>query len=554
MNERVVSKRSLQDRLIMEGHLQDEVLFQVARDLFRGAEIDLDEIPVGPHLVDLIPLERALYHGVLPVRKEADVLALAMSDPTDILAQDEIRFMTNMSVKPVLCRQGQIAEYINKYYEAENTVQEILKNTLDDAQIKEVAEGSAIGDEAVDLAQLRGDNSSFVRFVNKIIYDAVEARASDIHIEPQGENVQVRYRIDGYLKSIIKVPRDLQHRLAARIKLLAKLDIAEQRKAQDGRIKIVIDGKKIDLRISVIPVFYGEKIVLRILDSATAQFDLDRLGLQPDELAVFQSAIQKPQGVVLVTGPTGSGKTTTLYAALQHIKCETKNIVTIEDPIEYLIDGLNQLQLSRFKDVTFATGLRSILRQDPDVILVGEIRDRETAEIAFRASLTGHLVFSTLHTNSSVASITRLKDIGIEPYLIASSISLFVAQRLIRLVCPNCCEEELPEDGLLMKFQSYLEDVSIRRFYRGKGCEQCNHSGFYGRTSIFEILQVDENIRENIHHNASEGAIFKEAVANGMRTLAESGILKVAEGLTTLEEVSRVVDIIEVNANTYAFS
>ena len=552
--ERPMAEKSVQELLILAGHLKGEDLFEIAKEFFPVPVIDLDQIPIDPQVISLIPLERARYHGVLPVRKEGDSLLVAMSDPSDIIARDEIGFLSGMTVKPLLCLQGQISEYINTYYRTGHSVHEMLEDAVSGTQDGRIGAEQFLNEQAVDLAEYDDEDSSFVRLINKLISDAVEARASDIHIEPQGKAVEVRYRIDGYLKSIIKLPRDLQQRLAVRIKLLAKLDITEKRKAQDGRIKVFIDGKKVDLRISVIPVFYGEKIVLRILDTQNSQYDLKTLGFQPDELETFREAIHKPQGVVLVTGPTGSGKTTTLYAAMQHIKSETKNIVTIEDPIEYLIDGINQLQLSRHKDMTFASGLKSILRQDPDVILVGEIRDRDTAEIALRASLTGHLVFSTLHTNGSVSSITRLVDIGIEPYLIASSVNLFVAQRLIRLVCPHCCEEVMPEDKLLIKFANYLERVPIRRFYKGKGCDLCNFSGFFGRTSIFEILKVDGRIRELVCNKASEGMILKEAMANGMRTLAEAGVLKVAAGLTTLEEIARVVDVVEEGADELVFN
>ncbi len=505
--------------------------------------VNLDEIIVDKDVLKLIDHKAAVHYGVLPVRKDAGALVVAMSDPGNILVIDELHFMTDLVIRPVFCEQRQIFAYIQKYYQTEGNLHDVLKDTMGGAPVHLAHQEVLKVEDQMDADKFNEGKSAFVNFVDKIISDAVEARASDIHIEPQGKNVEVRYRIDGYLKSIIRVPQDLQKRLAARIKLLASLDIVEQRSAQDGRIKISVAGRKIDLRISVIPVFHGEKIVLRILDSQAGQYDLKRLGLQPGQFETFRDAIHKPQGVVLVTGPTGSGKTTTLYSALQHIKCERKNIVTIEDPIEYLMDGINQLQLNRYKDVTFATSLKSILRQDPDVILVGEIRDRETAEIASRASLTGHLVFSTLHTNSAVASITRLVDIGIEPHLIASSTSLFVAQRLIRLICPNCCEHESPDELLMAKFRTYLDDAPVGRFYRGKGCDQCNHTGFYGRTSIFEILKVDEAIKDLIYQKASESVILREAVGNGMRTLAQSGVLKAVTGLTTLEEVARVVDI-----------
>ncbi|NTV29241.1 MAG: type II/IV secretion system protein [Candidatus Omnitrophica bacterium] len=541
--ERSFQKRSLQEMLIAAGSCREEDLFQVAVDVFAGPVVDLDRTAADPQLAAVVPLERAIFHGLVPVRREGDVLVVAMSDPSDVAALDEINFLSDLRVEPALCRHKQVEECINTLYRGGLSVHDILEAAVDGVT-DSAADSGPSRDEVVDLAPLDAEDSSFVQLINKILCDAVEARASDIHIEPRGKTVEVRYRIDGCLQNILQIPRDLQARLTVRIKLLARLDIAEQRRMQDGRIKVRLGDRKIDLRISVVPVFYGEKIVLRILDTENSRFDLGTLGFQGDDFDIFHDAIHKSQGVVLVTGPTGSGKTTTLYSALQHIKCETMNIVTIEDPIEYLIEGINQLQLSRHKDVTFATSLRSILRQDPDAILVGEIRDRETAEIAFRSALTGHLVFSTLHTNSAVASITRLMDIGIEPYLIASSISLLVAQRLIRLVCPHCCEREEPDGKLLDKFRGFWDRVPVTDFYRGQGCEHCGFTGYYGRTSIFEMLRMEGRIREMAYNRAPENQIRQEAVAGGMRTLAMSGLLKVAAGATSLEEVARVVDIV----------
>jgi type IV pilus assembly protein PilB len=553
-DKRQSAKKPVQDLLVESGYIKEEDLFNAAKKVFPCPIIDLARVTIDFSVIKLVPFERAMYHGVLPLKKEGDMLLAAMSDPTDIMARDEIGFVSHLHIKPVLCRQAQLASYIHKYFEAQDTVHDILKNTIEDANIGSIYSEMIKQGDALDIANLKDDDDpAFIKLVNKLLSDAVDARASDVHIEPQQNAIDVRYRIDGHLKSIIKMPGELRHRLAARIKIIANLDIAEQRKAQDGRIKILIHGKEIDLRISVIPVFHGEKIVLRILDIHNAQFDLNHLGFQPDELESFKDSIHKPQGVILVTGPTGSGKTTTLYSALQEIKSETKNIVTIEDPIEYVMEGINQLQLNRYKDVTFANGLRSILRQDPDVILVGEIRDRETADIAFRASLTGHMVFSTLHTNNAASTITRLLDIGIEPYLIASSTILFVAQRLVRMVCPNCCEvDHAPDPKLLAKFKGYLKHIEVPQFYVGVGCDQCSFSGFFGRTSLFEILKVDENIKELIVNKASEVTIMKEAVKNGMKTLATAGVMKVAAGITTLKEVEKVVDIIEEGADAYA--
>jgi len=550
---RLIEKKPLQDMLIEAGYLQEEDLYNTAKNVFPCPIINLERVNIDFSLIKLIPYERAMFHGVLPLKKEGDLLLVAMSDPCDIMAIDEIGFITHLHIKPVLCRLGQLAPAIQKYYAAQNTVHDILKTTIEDDNIGPIYKAMIKKDEILDIANLKeDDDSSFIKLVNKILSDAVDARASDVHIEPQQNTIDIRYRIDGHLKNILKMPGEFRQRLAARVKIIANLDIAEQRKSQDGRIKILLHGKEIDLRISVIPVFHGEKIVLRILDIHNLQFDLNHLGFQPDDLKLFKDNIHKPQGVILVTGPTGSGKTTTLYSALQEIKSETKNIVTIEDPIEYVIEGINQLQLNRYKDVTFVNGLRSILRQDPDVILVGEIRDRETADIAFRASLTGHMVFSTLHTNNAAATITRLLDIGLEPYLIASSTLLFVAQRLVRMICPNCCEvDHSPDPKLLAKFRGYLKNIEVPKFYAGAGCDQCGFSGFFGRTSIFEILKVDDTMKELIVNRASETTIIKEAVRNGMKTLATAGVLKVAAGVTTLKEVDTVTDVIEEGVDAF---
>lgn len=393
-------------------------------------------------------------------------------------------------------------------------------------------------------SRLKG-GAPIVRLFNLILSDAVKARASDIHIEPQENVVKVRYRIDGDLKHIMEVPAKLSLALTARIKVLAELDIAESRKPQDGRIKIFFNDRKIDLRISTMPTFYGEKVELRILDPKEAKIDLGVVGFEENELNVYKKAISSPQGIILVTGPTGSGKTSTLYATLNFIKDEKKNIVTIEDPIEYLIDGINQIQVNPITNVVFATGLRSILRQDPNVILVGEIRDRETADIAFRAALTGHIVFSTLHTNNAVSSISRLLDIGLEPYLIASSLILIVAQRLTKIVCPNCKEEYAPDKHLVDDFKKYIDELKIEKFYRGKGCQKCGFSGFLGRTAIFEILRVSENIRSLIITKATEDEIFNAARNSGLKPLVSAGMDKVAKGINTLEEISTVVGIKE---------
>jgi type IV pilus assembly protein PilB len=536
-------KKPIQDLLIESGTISEEDFLKAVRQVSPFPKVDLSQIELDPAVCKILSLEQASYYGVLPIKKEIDALWLAMSNPGDIMAVDEIRFLTGLDIRPFLCAKSQLGQYQTKLYRTDAPVHEILQDTIEDHRVELRDEKDFTGNEIADLAKSAPDESSVIRLVNKIICDAVAGYASDVHIEPQEKAVDIRYRVDGNLQSIIKIPRELHSRLVARIKILAKLDIAEKRKIQEGRIKAVLEDKEIDLRVSLLPVFYGEKIVLRILGNEQMRFALDNLGFEPDQLDLFQSSLAKTQGVVLVTGPTGSGKTTSLYAALKQIKNETINIVTIEDPIEYLIEGINQIQLNPHKDVTFASGLRSVLRQDPDVLLIGEIRDAQTAEAAFQASLTGHLVFATLHTNSAVSTITRLMNIGVEPYLISSSLTLVVAQRLVRVICPHCQTSYQPEKEMLARMRPYFKDFAFSRFSRGRGCLRCGFTGFSGRTSIFEILKVDDIIQNSIFNRIPEQGIFKKALNQGMRTLVESGIAKVIRGITTLEEVARVTNV-----------
>ena len=538
------AKRPIQDLLLEMNFVKEEDLIKIMSRVFKMPITDLGKEDIDPSAVKPISYEIAKRYGVFPVRREGNTLLLAMSDPQDIVALDDIRALVNMEIKPLLSTKSQISASIEKYYHLDEGLYDLLKNIVSDTKVEIIRQGKETKDK-FNAGEFRGEGSAITRLVNLILSDAIREKASDVHIEPQENFVAIRYRVDGDLKSIMKIPKKMHSHLVARIKILAELDIAETRKPQDGRARMSVYERDIDLRISTIPTFYGEKIVLRLLDPKAARIQLDRLGLEDFELDIFQEAINKSQGMILVTGPTGSGKTSTIYAALNYIKDKTKNIVTIEDPIEYLIDGVSQMQVNPLKNVTFANGLRSILRQDPDVILVGEIRDRETAEIAFRASLTGHLVFTTLHTNNSVSCITRLLDIGLEPYLISSSIVLIIAQRLLKLICPHCKEEYLPEEKLFAKFRVYLDKYRIMRYYRGKGCEECSYTGFFGRTAIFEILRNNKKIRSLISNRVSEDEIFKEAKNFGLRPLAELGIKKVVEGITTIEEVAKITEIIE---------
>ncbi len=538
------AKKPIQALLVEMGFIKEEDLIKVSAKVFNMPLLDLDKETIDASATALIPYELAKRYGVFPVRKERDAIILAMSDPQDIITLDDMASITKLKIKPILCTESEINKRIDKYYQIDDSLYDILKNVAQEDKIEVVKYKGGI-ETRLDAQSVKEGGAPIVRLFNLILSDALKVRASDIHIEPQENTVRVRYRIDGDLRNIMEVPIKLIPALAVRIKILAELDITERHKPQDGRIKIFYNDRKIDLRISIIPTFFGEKIVLRILDPKEARIELGLIGFEENELTVYKEAITRPQGIILVTGPTGSGKTSTLYATLNFIKIQKKNIMTIEDPIEYLVDGINQIQVNSMKNVLFSSGLRSILRQDPNVILVGEIRDRETADIAFQSSLTGHLVFSTLHTNNAVASITRLLDIGLEPYLIASSLILTVAQRLTKIICPYCKEEYTPDNHLLDDFKKYIDKLKIEKFYRGKGCEKCGFSGFLGRTAIFEILKVNDNIRNLITAKAREDEIFNAARDSGLKPLVSAGMEKVAKGTTTLEEISAVVGIKE---------
>lgn len=537
------AKKPLHEVLVDMGFLKEADLLRVAARVFKMPVSDLKEGEIDPASTKLIPYDMAKRYGVFPLRKEGKTLVVAMSNPEDVVAIDDLSIKTGSPLKTVLSAKSAIDRCMEKYYQSDDMVYDLLKNMVSEGQVEVIPE-KAQGKEEAYLGDIGVDSSPVVRLMNLLLSDALKSRSSDIHIEPYEEFTEVRYRIDGDLKSIMKIPAKLHPALMVRLKILSELDISEKRKTQDGRLRVVIDGRRVDVRVSIIPTYHGEKAVLRLLDTKQGKVDLEKIGMPRESMEVFTDTITRPQGMILVTGPTGSGKTSTLYAVLNRIKSEAKNIITIEDPVEYLLDGINQIQLDPVKNVTFASGLRSILRQDPNVILVGEIRDKDTADIAFRASLTGHLVLSTVHTNSSVATITRLLDIGLEPYLISSSIMMIIAQRLVRLICPHCKEEYVPDDKVIKRFQAYLDKDRVK-FYHGKGCDKCGYTGYMGRTAIFEVLPFNEKIRAIISAGKSEDVLMKQAREDGMRTLAESGLEKVAEGLTTLEELAKVVDVAE---------
>jgi len=544
---KIGAKKPLHELLVEMEFLNEDDLIRTASEVFKLPAANLAQEHIDEAVLKDIPSEKAKQYGVFPLRYEDNCLVVAMSNPQDIVALDHLGMLVNRKIKPVLARKSEITNFIERYYLLDDSVYDLVKSITDDSNVEVIKEGDDSTQKTHDVSiLLDGDHSPAVKLVNLILADAIRSRASDIHIEPFERFVEVRYRIDGNLRNIMKVPADLCPYLIVRLKILTDLDISETRKTQDGRCSVLINGRKVDLRISVIPTFFGEKMVLRLLDKKEAQIDLDSLGFYEDDLKIIRQLIRKPQGMVLVTGPTGSGKTSTLYAAISHIKNEAKNIVTIEDPVEYLIDGVSQIQVNPVKNVTFANGLRSILRQDPNIILVGEIRDLETAEIAFRASLTGHLVLSTVHTNNALATIVRLLDIGLEPYLIGSSLILIVAQRLVRTICPYCkAEVTSPEQRqeLQEKFGLFIQKNKIEKFFYGKGCERCCYTGFLGRTAIGEVLKIDERLSDLISRNAPQAEMLKVAHETGLRTLADSGIRKILEGVTTIDEVEGVCDM-----------
>jgi type IV pilus assembly protein PilB len=457
-----------------------------------------------------------------------------MADPWNIFALDEIRMKTNLTIEPAVATESEIKKALNQYYGAKGSIEDLIKSI--DGNKLGLKEGAEI-----DSKRLKGivEEPVVIKLVNLIIIKAVQERSSDIHIEPEEETLKTRFRVDGMLHESSSPPKYLQSAIISRIKIMANLDIAERRKPQDGRFTVKADGRQIDIRVSCVPTIYGENVVMRLLDASTALLGLSQLGFSKEILEKYEKLICHPHGIILVTGPTGSGKTTTLYASLDKINTVEKNIITIEDPVEYKLAGVRQIQVDTKIDLTFANGLRSILRQDPNIIMVGEIRDLETAEIAVQAALTGHLVFSTLHTNDAPSAVARLIDMGVEPFLVASSVIGVLAQRLVRKICPECKEKYTPSKESLDDI-GMSGDRSGMVFYRGKGCDKCMNTGYKGRVSIYEIMLPDDKIRAAITTKASTGEIHKIAKQGGMVSLAEDGIDKLRQGITTVEEILRV--------------
>ena len=548
------------DRLVEEGLLSAEHLTQARADAARSGgtvrqaavrlklldpnalaqwlskelqipRVELKSYLIDPKVLELVPEPLARKHKVIPLFKVGDTLTVATADPLNLIALDELRLKTGKTVEPVVATEEEIAQTLGEYYGARGRIEELVSDLSHEKLGRDV-------DKMPDAKRLQGlvAEPPVVKLVNLLLADAIRSRASDIHLEPDRDILRVRFRVDGMLRESASLPKHLEPAVISRTKILASLDIAERRKPQDGRFRVSMEGHDLDVRVSVMPAIEGETVVLRLLDQKGLTLRMDQIGMSPGVLARYRELIKKPWGIALVTGPTGSGKTTTLYATISMLNVVERNIVTLEDPVEYRLTGVRQIPVNPAVNLTFATGLRSILRQDPDVIMVGEIRDSETAEIAVQSALTGHLVFSTLHTNDAATAITRLVDMGIEPFLITSSLVCVLAQRLVRTLCSDCKEPDPAQAATAVKLGFKGEG----KWSRGKGCRQCGQTGYHGRIGIFEMMVLDEELQRLTLAKASASALSERAQAAGMVPLRVEGLRKAGEGITTVEEILRV--------------
>jgi type IV pilus assembly protein PilB len=527
------------------GFITDDDITGVLSRQYGVPSINLKYYEIDPNVIKLIPQDTALRYQVVPLSRVGSVLTIAMTDPTNVFAMDDIKFMTGFNVEPVVASESAIGEAIGRFYGGGNASHEELSNLMKDLVDEDQELELAAEEQEMDAASLEkaAEEAPIIKLVNLILTDSVKRGASDIHVEPYETEMRVRFRVDGVLQTVMNPPMKLRDAITSRMKIMAKLDIAEKRLPQDGRImiKYKADGKKkeLDFRVSTVPTLYGEKIVLRLLDKENLRLDMTKLGFEAESLKKFERNILKPYGMVLVTGPTGSGKTNTLYSSVARLNQVDTNIMTAEDPVEFQLAGINQVQMKEQIGLNFAAALRAFLRQDPNIILVGEIRDFETAEIGVKAALTGHLVLSTLHTNDAPSTISRLMNMGIEPFLVATSVNLICAQRLVRRICVNCKEElEVPEQALIDAGYT-PEEVKTTKIYHGKGCSTCNKGGYKGRTGLYEVMEINDELRELILVGASALELKKKAIEQGMITLRRSGLIKVALGQTTMEEVLR---------------
>jgi type IV pilus assembly protein PilB len=542
--------------LVKLGFVKDEEITALLSKQYGVPSINLTQFEIDPTIIKLIPSETAHKYQIVPLSRSGATLTIAMTDPTNVFAMDDIKFMTGYNVEPVVASETAVLEAIERYYmaPASRAADALAPSTPLEMASKELAEAAVIDDEDVeviedleeiDVASLerQSGEAPVIRLVNLMLMSAIQKGASDIHIEPYEKEFRVRFRIDGILYNVMAPPMKFRDAITSRMKIMAKLDIAEKRLPQDGRIKIRFADngatKEIDFRVSCLPTLFGEKIVLRLLDKDKLMLDMTKLGFESESLVKFEANIQKPWGMVLVTGPTGSGKTNTLYSSISRINTPETNIMTAEDPVEFNLMGVNQVQVRENIGLNFAAALRSFLRQDPNIILVGEIRDFETAEIAVKAALTGHLVLSTLHTNDAPSTVNRLMNMGIEPFLVASSLNLVCAQRLVRRICKNCSEPHPTPAQALMQAGFSAEDAKKVVPNHGRGCDTCNNTGYKGRVGLYEVMEVTEELRELILVGASALELRKKAIEEGMITLRHSGLRKVQDGVTTIDEVVR---------------
>nr|MBN2277687.1 Flp pilus assembly complex ATPase component TadA [candidate division Zixibacteria bacterium] len=535
LKEQSTTGRKIGQILVESGYITEDQLVETISERLKIPKLSIDSIVIDPMVINLVPVEVARRYGLIPIFKIADGLTVAMSDPLNIIAIEELKYITRCDIKRVVALRSEIDAAIDQYYSVADSMHGVIgiyHEAVEEEPVENIAEGMAVA----------GDDAPVVQLVNLLINQAVKDKASDIHIEPDENQLRVRFRVNGVMKEEASPPKNLQSEIISRIKVAANLDVSEKRLPQDGRLFLRVDGADIDLRVSTLPTIHGEKVVIRILDRRILNFGLDALGFTPDLLANWQELIKKKEGLILITGPTSSGKTTTLYSVLREVNSIEKNIITVEDPVEYSLQMINQVQTNEKAGLTFAHSLRSILRQNPDIIMIGEIRDTETAIMAMRSALTGHLVFSTMHTNDAPGSIARLVDMGIEKYLVASALKGILAQRLLRTNCPHCKEEYQPQE-----YQLHLAGLTGLResakFYRGTGCSRCRMTGFKGLTGIFELVVVDDIVSEMIATGASDGQIRQQALSRGYRPLFEAGIAKVKSGEVCLEELLRVISI-----------
>ena len=527
---------SIVDELLTAEIVSEFDVLKLLADQFGMEVISLRDIDLSPQVRDAVPVDIARRYNIIPIYRTDEVLTVALSDPLDVEVLDSLRFVLKCQVEGVVALREEIVVALDRYYAVESTMESML-NQIADGTVDVAMSGR---EDVVQDSDASDSDAPIIKLVSLIILEAYRHRASDIHLEPLEKRFRVRYRIDGVLHEVDSPPKRLQSAIISRVKIMATMKISEKRIPQDGRIQVNILGRELDLRVSTVPCNHGESIVMRILDKQNLSLGLPNLGFFADDQQTFEEMIRLPDGIILVTGPTGSGKTTTLYACLNYVNRSDRKIITVEDPVEYQMSGINQVQVRPDIGLTFSAALRSILRQAPNIVMIGEIRDKETANIATEASLTGHLVFSTLHTNDAPSAVTRLLDIGVKPFLVASSIQGIMAQRLVRCICEDCKEEYVPHDSdldLLGSPGAFLRDQALTH---GRGCTSCQLTGYSGRKGLFEILKVDDEIQKMIFDKASSSALRINAREHGMRTLREDGLRKIASGMTTLQEVLRV--------------